>query len=105
MTRYLYRRNETLYFVLEHPGFVMEINYNKSLIKELLTLLAQRYETCARIKISTIKAYAKPLPPRPRPKRWRIAYKERARGDFPCEGEFAPILEKIKKAIRNNADA
>ncbi|NPA83393.1 MAG: hypothetical protein GXO38_02795 [Epsilonproteobacteria bacterium] len=102
MTLYLYRRGETLYFVLKHPGFAMEVNYNTKLIKDILTTLAQRYKACRHIKITQIRAYAKFVQePKPSPK-WHHSYKERATGEFRESQEFPELFAKIKEAIRRN---
>ncbi|NPA56488.1 MAG: hypothetical protein GXO19_01990 [Epsilonproteobacteria bacterium] len=104
MTLYLYRRNRTLYFVFKHPGFVMEINYNKKLIKDLLTLLRERYKVCRHIEIEQIRAYAKFLPPEEKSgrERWEESYEEWATGNFPSSENFPELFEKIKEAIRRN---
>ena len=103
MTSHVYRKGETLYFVLTHPGFVMELNYSKTLIKELLTTLANREPACAGIKVREIRAYARfAPPPRPRKKKWSEHYAERARGEFECPKRFSEIFCKIKEAIRKN---
>jgi hypothetical protein len=99
---YIYRRNDVLYFVLKHPGYVMEVNYNKNLIKELLTLLKSKELYCNEIEISRIKAYAKFVPKKEVATKPMQRYEERASGNFESSKEFAHIFEKIKKAIKAN---
>lgn len=105
---YIYKKGDTLYFVLTHPGFLMEFNYNKKHINEVLNLLAERFEACSDIKISHIKAYHKYTPPAAPPKPKPLQrYKERARGEFEItteNEEFKKLLERIRQRIKSNAE-
>ena len=105
MILYIYRRNSVLYFVLKHPGFVMEVNYNKNLIKDLLTLLKSKEAICNDIEISQIKAYAKFIPQKEAAPKPLQRYKERSTGNFASSKEFAEIFEKIKEAIKANGES
>ncbi len=105
---YIYKKGQTLYFVLSHPGFLMEFNYNKKHINEVLNLLAERFEACKDIEISQIKAYHKYIPPTspPRPKPLQ-RYKERAHGEFEVtteNEELKRLLEQIRQRIKSNAE-
>ncbi len=104
---YIYKKGETLYFVLAHPGFLMEFNYNKKHINEVLNLLSKRFKACEDIKISHIKAYHKYIPPPPPKKPKPIQrYKERALGEFEIatkNEELQKIFEQIRQRIRDNA--
>jgi len=51
---FVYVREETLFVALSHPGFKMELNYNKELLKSLLTLLGKRDERCKNLKASKV---------------------------------------------------
>ncbi len=103
---YAYRRGEILYFVLKHPGFVMEFNYNKKHINEVLKLLQSRYPQCQKLKITTIKGYHKFIPqPQEQPSPL-LRYTERALGNFTIatqNEELRALLEKIQEAIKKNA--
>ena len=101
---YSYIRGSTLYFVLNHPGYVMEINYNKTLIKELLTLLQNRDKICKEIEVKQIKAYAKFTPPKQNIIKSQYRYKEKAKGDFLEARNFQELFHKIKEAIKKNAE-
>jgi hypothetical protein len=43
---FVYIRNETLFVALSHPGYKMELNYNKELLKSLLSTLGTHDEKC-----------------------------------------------------------
>ncbi len=106
---YIYKKQGVLYFVLKHPGFVMEFNYNKKHINEVLKLAKKEYLFCKDLEFTQIKCYAKFQPPMQEqsansPQR----YSERATGVFKVEVEnekLASIFARIKEAIKNNAKA
>lgn len=43
---FIYIKNRTLFIALSHPGYKMELNYNKELFKELLATLRQHAPEC-----------------------------------------------------------
>jgi len=43
---FVYIKNRTLFIALSHPGYKMELNYNKELFKELLATLRQHLPEC-----------------------------------------------------------
>ena len=43
---FIYIKNSTLFIALSHPGYKMELNYNKELFKELLATLQQHTPEC-----------------------------------------------------------
>ncbi len=104
---YIYKKGGTLYFVLTHPGFLMEFNYNKKHINEVLNLLQKRFDACKDIEISQIKAYHKYTPPTPPPKPKPLQrYKERAKGEFEIctqNEELRKLLEQIRQRIKSDA--
>ncbi|MDR1614433.1 MAG: hypothetical protein LBS26_02580 [Campylobacteraceae bacterium] len=57
MVKFMYNRNDTLFFVLKHPGFKMEFNYKTTLIKGLLKELIKQDESCKCIDASSIKTF------------------------------------------------
>ncbi|MDR2100434.1 MAG: hypothetical protein LBP40_06395 [Campylobacteraceae bacterium] len=57
MVKFMYNRNDTLFFVLKHPGFKMEFNYNTTLIKRLLKELVKQDESCKCIDADNIKTF------------------------------------------------
>ncbi|SMC10093.1 hypothetical protein [Nitratiruptor tergarcus] len=106
---YIYKKQGTLYFVLNHPGFVMEFNYNKKHINEVLKLAKKEYIYCQNLEFSQIKCYAKFRPPKQEQSQTSLQkYKERAKGEFAIEvknEKLAEILLRIKESIKKNAAA
>jgi len=51
---FVYVRDETLFVALSHPGFKMELNYNKDLLKSLLSLLIKSDEKCKSLKATKV---------------------------------------------------
>ena len=51
---FVYVRQDTLFVAISHPGFKMELNYNKDLLKTLLTMLAKQDEKCKNLKVSKV---------------------------------------------------
>ena len=43
---FVYIRENTLFIALWHPGFKNELNYNKDLLKSILSMLKQKDEKC-----------------------------------------------------------
>lgn len=43
---FIYIKNETLFVAVTHPGFKMELHYNRELLKALLTQLASLDKDC-----------------------------------------------------------
>jgi len=106
---FAYNDKETLFLALSHPGYKMELNYNRDLLKSVLTMLKEHDESCREIKAEKIvifnSKYAAPVQnsnPKTDPK-----YLELARADFIIQAKDEAIKEKfdaIKKCILNNQD-
>ena len=102
---FVYVRDETLFVALSHPGFKMELNYNKDLLKSLLSMLAKSDEKCKEMKASKVVLFNS--------KHLSIIkeasiestvpyYKEMALGEFTIESEDKELqvaFNKIKKSI------
>lgn len=55
--RFAYNKNQTLFIVLDHPGYKMEFNYKITLIKSLLKELIKQDSTCKCIDADEIKIF------------------------------------------------
>ncbi len=102
---FVYLRDDTLFVALSHPGFKMELNYNKDLLKSLLSMLAKSDEKCQKMKASKVvlfnskhlsiikeEAIESTVP----------HYREMALGEFTIDSEDKELLEafnKIKDSI------
>jgi hypothetical protein len=51
---FVYVRQETLFIAVRHPGFKMELHYNRDLLKTLLTELASRDRSCAMLQAEKV---------------------------------------------------
>jgi len=102
---FVYVRQNTLFVALRHPGFKMELNYNKDLLKSILTLLGKKDERCSFLvadrvvlfnsKYKTIIKDEKVLSTIP-------YYKESASGEFNIDcndKKLKEAFEKIKSII------
>lgn len=102
---FVYIRNDTLFVALSHPGFKMELNYNKDLLKSLLTLLTKHDEKCQHLQASSVVLFnSKHLSILKQEEPYDSVphYRELAEGDFEiqCEDkELQEAFEKIKKSI------
>lgn len=102
---FVYVREETLFVALSHPGFKMELNYNKDLLKNLLSMLAKSDEKCKNFTVSKVVLFnSKHLSII---KEEKIAdtvphYKEMAKGTFTIENndkDLREAFERIKNLI------
>ncbi len=100
-------KNGNLMIALSHPGYKMELNYNKELLKSLLSTLVEHEEECAFMETEKIiifvsgfhraeeKISTETVP----------RYAERAKGDFsaePSNGRLKEIFDKIRRDIARN---
>jgi hypothetical protein len=51
---FVYVRDETLHVALRHPGYKMELNYNKELLKSLLAALVEHDPACKQLRAHNI---------------------------------------------------
>ncbi|CAA6824875.1 MAG: Unknown protein, partial [uncultured Sulfurovum sp.] len=51
---FVFIRDDTLFIALSHPGFKMELNYNKDLLKNLLDVLTKQDKKCNNLKASKV---------------------------------------------------
>ena len=89
-----YVRNNILFFVLTHPVYKMEFEYNKALIKSLL-------KTYNKIDVADVKFFVtNVIEKKEAPKKEPILYEERSYGIF--ENKVTnPILNEEFEKIRN----
>jgi hypothetical protein len=104
---FVYVRQETLFVALSHPGFKMELNYNKDLLKNLLTMLAKQDEKCKSIKVSKVVLFNSKHNSIIKKKNIEDTvpyYNEMALGEFTIESEDRELreaFEKIRESIEN----
>ncbi len=108
---FFYIRNNTLFGGLSHPGYKMELNYNKDLVKALLKEIIKSDNECSKIftDVNKIEFFiSKFHTPAPYVASDSVPkYKELASGDFELnvkDSEILEIFQKIKKDIENNLE-
>lgn len=82
--RFAYNKNQTLFIVLNHPGYKMEFNYKISLIKSLLKELIKNDISCKCIDAEDIKVFVSNKAPQIYKKQKLVGqfYKEQSLGEF-----------------------
>ena len=108
---FMYKKNKTLFFVLNHPGIKMEFNYKLTLINSLLNKIKELDKNCNNLDIKDIKSfvsnkiYTKDLSEDLQESFQTIPlYKERSKGEFQNlakNHEIREILEEIRKEIKS----
>ena len=105
---FVYVREETLFVALSHPGFKMELNYNKDLLKSILTMLSQQDSKCSHLLASKVVLFNSKHLSIIKEKKISTTityYHEMAEGDFEIESSDKEIVEafnSIKSSIEQN---
>lgn len=97
---FVYVKESTLYIALSHPGFKMELNYNKDILKSILILLSEQDEKCANLKVTNVALFnSKHLSILPEKKVQTTIpyYEEMATGDFVIESKDNALIEAFQK--------
>ncbi|NPA82396.1 MAG: hypothetical protein GXO31_07280 [Epsilonproteobacteria bacterium] len=107
---FIYIKNNTMFFALNHPGMKMEFQYKQNLLKSLLQNLMKLDPQCSNLEdlksVKQIKSFIsnKSLPPIQNISSITVRrYKERARGkfiNFATDREIKKIFEQIRKEIK-----
>jgi len=107
-TRFIYQKNDTLFFVLNHPGIKMEFNYKSNLIKSILKKLIAVNPKCIFMKSTQIKAFVTnktEIKEINDSKNKNLRYRENSSGKFKNRvknREIYDILEKIRSQVKMN---
>ncbi len=101
---FIYKKNQTLYFVLNHPGMKMEFNYKHTLIKSLLNKLKEVDAKCKDIEINEVKSFVSNKIPTvvSAPAEKKRFFVEKSKGAFlnhAQDKELKGIFEQIKKML------
>jgi len=105
---FVYIKNETLFIAVTHPGFKMELNYNKDLLKSVLTQLSSLDIECEMMKADKVVIFHSkyhPVAKIPDDISTVPYYNERASSDFEIKTEDKELKEKfeaLKKVIECN---
>ncbi len=105
---FVYIKNETLFVAVTHPGFKMELHYNRDLLKSVLTKLASLDKTCTMLqaqKVIIFYSKYRSVFKEDRTQETVPYYEELASSDFTIDTqdpELQKSFEKIKETIRCN---
>ena len=104
---FIYIKDATLFIAVTHPGFKMELNYNKDLLKILLTQLNTHDKSCEGMQAEKVLIFHSKYHAMPEEKTSYSTvphYHERATGDFeiPQDKELKAKFEHIKALITCN---
>jgi hypothetical protein len=104
---FVYIKDETLFIAVTHPGFKMELNYNKDLLKSLLTQLADHDKSCEMLQAQKVVIFHSRYYAMPEEKTSYVSiphYHERAKGDFetPEDEKLKEKFDRIKALITCN---
>jgi hypothetical protein len=102
--KFMYNKNDTLFFVLEHPSFKMEFNYKKTLIKGLLKELIKQDKSCSCIDADELKFFVtnKVSPQVLQETNKECVYNERSLGKFKNRAKdekLSMLFEEIRGLI------
>ncbi len=105
---FIYIKNNTLFIAVTHPGFKMELNYNRDLLKSVLTQLGSHDQKCQMMQASEVVIFHSKYHP-VKTKEADIDtvpyYNELASAHFPIYTEDKELIakfEKIKEKIKCN---
>ncbi|MBL0686939.1 MAG: hypothetical protein JJV95_06060 [Sulfurospirillum sp.] len=107
--KFIYTKNNILFFALNHPSTKMEFNYKHNLIKDILKKIENFHPKCKCINLKEIKAFVSNRKEREPEilKDATFVYKERSLGYFRNQiqdKKIHKICEKIREEIlKNNA--
>jgi len=105
---FIYIKEETLFIAVTHPGFKMELNYNRDLLKSLLTQLNTHDTSCKNMYASEIVIFHSkyyPLKQKTNTLSTIPHYEERASNTFTIHSQDADLqakFEHIKEHILCN---
>ncbi|WP_294876201.1 MULTISPECIES: hypothetical protein [unclassified Sulfurospirillum] len=109
MIRFVYTKNDTLFFVLNHPCAKMEFNYKRNLIKSLLKEVHVHFPECGCLHVNEVQAFVTNQKSEEEAlivsANSEIFYAEQATGAFEtlCEDEkLHSLFEAIKETIAKN---
>jgi hypothetical protein len=105
---FVYIRNETLFVAVTHPGFKMELHYNRDLLKSVLTQLSSLDPECTMLQAKEVVIFHSKYRSiiKTSQKETTIPYyQELAHSDFTVQTddpELKQMFEKIKETIQCN---
>jgi len=105
---FVYIKQETLFVALSHPGFKMELYYNKDLLKSILSLLRKQDDRCKFLvakKIILFNSKYKSIIKDEKKQETIPYYQELSSGEFEIDckdKKLKKAFENIKSLIKKN---
>ena len=102
---FVYVKNETLFIALSHPGFKMEMSYQKEVLLSILDILSKQDKECQQIKAKKVILFNSKHNSIIKEKKIENTvphYKEMALGKFTIKSEDKDIInafESIRESI------
>ena len=101
---FVYIKDETLFIAVTHPGFKMELNYNRDLLRNLLIQLNTYDKACNTLFASKVVVFHSKYHAMPEEKASYASvphYEEQAKGTFstPDDTALKESFERIKALI------
>ncbi len=96
---FVYIKNNTLFVAVTHPGFKMELNYNRDLLKSVLTQLRSHDSACTMMQADKVVVFHSryhSMTKQEEDKNTIPYYHERASTDFTIESEDEDLVEKFE---------
>ena len=105
---FIYVKEETLFIAVKHPGFKMELHYNKDLLKSVLDQLIKHDETCEMMQAKKVVIFHSKYHAMEKEEEFISTvpyYNELASTDFDIQSDDEDIISKfeaIKEQIKCN---
>ena len=101
---FVYVRDNTLFVALSHPGFKMELNYSKDILRDILNILVQTDKKCQALRASKVVLFNSKYLSIIKEKKVISTvpyYKEASLGKFNIQSEDREVINAFKK-IKNS---
>ncbi len=97
---FIYIKNETLFIALSHPGYKMELNYNKDLFKDLLETVQKYAPECKEYHAKEVVLFNSKFYTQDNDDKTETIpyYSELSSGDFDFEFDDDKIKEKFNRS-------
>jgi hypothetical protein len=97
---FVYIKNDTLFIAVTHPGFKMELNYNRDLLKSVLTQFTTHDSKCKMLKAQKVVVFHSKYHPIVKTEGDTTTvpyYKELASSNFDIQSKDEALKEKFEK--------
>ena len=97
---FIYIKNETLFLALSHPGYKMELNYNRDLFKDLLGTVQKYAPECKEYHAKEVVLFNSKFHTKENNDKEKTIpyYNELSSGDFEFDFDDEKLKEKFNKS-------